>query len=36
MGGARVMGPETVMEGVEVGRFTDPEGHLIGVIKAAS
>jgi predicted enzyme related to lactoylglutathione lyase len=35
LGGARVMGPEKVMEGVEIGIFTDPEGHLIGVIKAA-
>jgi hypothetical protein len=30
------MGPETVMEGVEIGLFTDPEGHLIGVIKSQS
>jgi predicted enzyme related to lactoylglutathione lyase len=33
LGGARVMGPDKVMEGVEIGLFTDPEGHTIGVIK---
>ena len=33
LGGTRMMGPETVMEGVEIGLFTDPEGHVIGVIK---
>jgi predicted enzyme related to lactoylglutathione lyase len=31
LGGTRVMGPETVMEGLVIGLFTDPEGHLIGV-----
>lgn len=35
MGGARVMGPEQVMEGLEIGLFNDPEGHLIGLIKSA-
>jgi uncharacterized protein len=34
LGGTRMMGPEKVMEGVEIGLFTDPEGHTIGVIKA--
>lgn len=29
------MGPVQVMEGVEIGLFTDPEGHLIGVIRGA-
>ncbi len=33
LGGTRMMGPETVMEGVEIGLFADPEGHTIGVIK---
>jgi uncharacterized protein len=33
MGGTRMMGPETVIEGIEIGLFTDPEGHVIGVIK---
>ncbi len=35
LGGARVMGPEKIMEGVELGQFTDPEGHLIGLVKSA-
>ena len=33
LGGARVMGPEKIMDQVELGQFTDPEGHLIGVVK---
>ena len=33
LGGKRVMGPEKVMETIELGLFTDPEGHLIGVVK---
>ena len=33
LGGTRVMGPETPMEGLTIGMFTDPEGHLIGVVK---
>ncbi len=36
LGGSRTMGPEQVTEGVEIGLFTDPEGHTVGVIKAAS
>jgi uncharacterized protein len=36
LGGERRMGPEEVTEGVEIGLFTDPDGLLIGVIKAAS
>ena len=35
LGGTRVMGPEKIMEGVELGQFTDPEGHLIGLVKSA-
>jgi predicted enzyme related to lactoylglutathione lyase len=31
LGGTRVMGPDKVMEGVVIGHFTDPEGHLVGV-----
>jgi hypothetical protein len=30
------MGPEQPMEGVEIGLFTDPEGHLVGVVKGES
>ena len=36
LGGTRMMGPDTVMEGVEIGLFQDPEGHVIGVITGAS
>jgi uncharacterized protein len=36
LGGTRMMGPETVMEQVELGIFTDPEGHVVGVVKATS
>ncbi len=35
LGGTRVMGPETVMGTIELGQFTDPEGHLVGVVKTA-
>ena len=33
LGGRRVMGPHAVMPGIEIGLLTDPEGHLIGVVK---
>lgn len=36
LGGTRVMGPEKIMDQVELGQFTDPEGHMIGVVKTAS
>ena len=36
LGGSRMMGPEKVMDGVEIGLFNDPEGHLVGVVKSAS
>ena len=36
LGGTRTVGPETIMEGVERGNFTDPEGHLVGVVGFAS
>jgi predicted enzyme related to lactoylglutathione lyase len=36
LGGARVMGPENVMEGLVIGMFTDPEGHLVGVAASGS
>lgn len=36
LGGTRVMGPDQVMEGLEIGQFTDPEGHVIGVIKGGA
>jgi hypothetical protein len=31
-----MMGPDKVMEGVEIGQLADPEGHLIGLLKATS
>ena len=33
LGGSRVMGPEKMAEGIEIGLFTDPEGHVVGVVK---
>jgi predicted enzyme related to lactoylglutathione lyase len=33
LGGSRMMGPDKVMEGVEIGLFNDPEGHVVGVVK---
>ena len=32
LGGTRVMGPDDVMAGLTIGLFTDPEGHVIGVM----
>ena len=34
LGGARVMGPQTIMPGTTIGHFTDPEGHMVGVVSA--
>jgi uncharacterized protein len=31
LGGTRTMGPATSPNGLVVGRFTDPEGNLVGV-----
>jgi predicted enzyme related to lactoylglutathione lyase len=36
LGGSRMMGPEKVMDTIEIGLFNDPEGHLVGVVKATS
>jgi predicted enzyme related to lactoylglutathione lyase len=36
LGGSRLMGPAEVTEGVELGHLADPEGHIVGVIKAVS
>jgi hypothetical protein len=35
LGGSRMMGPDKVMEGIEIGLFNDPEGHLVGLVKSA-
>jgi predicted enzyme related to lactoylglutathione lyase len=34
LGGTRMMGPDEVMEGLVIGMFSDPEGHVIGVIQS--
>lgn len=36
LGGTRLFGPDAVMEGIVLGQFTDPEGHVIGVTQAVS
>ena len=36
LGGTRIMGPETIMDSIELGQFSDPEGHVIGLVKSAS
>jgi predicted enzyme related to lactoylglutathione lyase len=33
LGGTRMMGPDQPMEGVEIGLFADPEGHVVGLVK---
>jgi uncharacterized protein len=35
LGGTRVMGPETIMEGVTLGQFLDLEGRVVGLTQAA-
>jgi uncharacterized protein len=34
LGGTRMMGPDKVMEGIEIGLFNDPEGHVIGLFQS--
>jgi uncharacterized protein len=36
LGGQRVMGPAEVTPGVELGQFSDPEGHMVGLLKGPS
>jgi predicted enzyme related to lactoylglutathione lyase len=36
LGGTRMMGPASPTDGVEIGLFNDPEGHLVGVVNAQS
>jgi uncharacterized protein len=33
LGGTRLMGPSEVQPGIEL-HFSDPEGHMVGVVKA--
>jgi uncharacterized protein len=36
LGGARLMGPDEVMPGLSIGQFTDPEGHMVGLVSGGS
>ena len=36
LGGTRIMGPNDVMGQIILGQFKDPEGHMVGVVQAAS
>jgi uncharacterized protein len=36
IGGSRMMGPQKMMDQVEIGMFSDPEGHVVGVVKSVS
>ena len=33
LGATRLMGPEQIMEAIEIGMFMDPEGNMIGLIR---
>jgi uncharacterized protein len=35
LGGKRLMGPERITPDTVIGQFSDPEGHLVGVIAAS-
>jgi predicted enzyme related to lactoylglutathione lyase len=35
LGATRMMGPDVVMESLTIGLFTDPEGHVIGVMSGS-
>ena len=34
LGGKTIMGPEQVPNGPEIAMFSDPEGHVVGLVKA--
>ena len=34
LGGTRVFGPDTIMDNMVLGQFTDPEGHVIGLFQS--
>jgi predicted enzyme related to lactoylglutathione lyase len=36
LGGSRMMGPDEVMEGLVIGLFNDPEGHVVGVVTSSA
>jgi len=33
LGGTKMMGPDTPMEGLTIGLFNDPEGHTVGLVQ---
>jgi len=35
LGGTRLFGPEEIMPGLVIGQFSDPEGHLVGIVNVA-
>ena len=35
LGGTRLMGPETIMENIILGQFSDPEGNVVGLIQGS-
>lgn len=36
LGGKKVMAADQIMDGIEIGQFADPEGHVIGLIKSTA
>src|SRR5262249_245440 len=34
LGGSRLMGPAQIEPGLELGQFSDPEGNMVGLVKA--
>jgi len=36
LGGKRRFGPDTIMGGMILGQFSDPEGHIVGLIQSAA
>ena len=36
LGGSKLMGPDSPMEGLTIGLFADPEGHTVGLVQAPS
>jgi uncharacterized protein len=34
LGGTKMMGPDTPMEGLTIGLLADPEGHVVGLVQA--
>jgi uncharacterized protein len=35
LGGSRMMGPAQPVKGLEIGLFTDPQGHAVGVVNTS-